>query len=267
MMIVALGMFCGMLPRAHHTLARDLPTHDQGLTSTPKPSIRKEIPPSKRERAILGDVTDGTRHFDEPAVYLLLEWVAAESIETAAVLPELVERHTLIDESTQRRGAPVLVRAVFVRSASIRLRNRVRFNGPVYGSILSNPTNGEPLQALTLDAPEGLRMGDRVEVAGYYLKYRRDSPAKGAGDDVLVPIVVGRKLVRQARANPPAGVGNTEQLVVVVVALAVIYYLVRRWANRNPRSPRQRKRGVTVTECHDPPVDLDALGQSSDRSE
>ena len=224
----------------------------------------------EHDRAIFDDVVDGTRHFDEPAFYALLERVESTESDPTTSRPARVSRQMLIDESPDRRGAPVLIRAVFVTSAPIRLLNRARFNRPVYGSILSNRADGEPLQALTLESPAGFHTGDRVEVAGYYLKFRRDEPAvpprNGPAKDVLVPIVVARKLTRIRSTGP--GTADTDwsrRIIMVVVALAVIYYLVRRWSNRpadRPIDRRGRPRERPRPERRDPPVDLDAMSRS-----
>lgn len=222
--------------------------------------------------AIIDDVADGTRHFDEPALYMLLNRLRSGAGSGDVEAGRLVTHAELIAGSDALRGTPVAVEGRFVEAEPVRLSDRRRYAEPVYGTLIAAHDTGDPVQVITLLPPPPMSSGTRVRATGYYFKYRRDESRGDAGDqdadEVLVPIVVARRLTVSGDSNlaakgKPAG---TEGAVILVLVLGLIYYGARRMARRSVQRGRgesARGRAVPREQAeHDRPIDLDAFGQS-----
>ena len=236
-------------------------------TAPAAPGTQPVVPQwSVLERAILDDVADGTDHFDEPALYVLLARVGTAPSPPGQA-SSVVAWRDLVDDPGAHRGTWVTVDARFVESETRRLSNRMRHNQPVHFSLLVTEPGGDPIQAVTLEAPAGLRAGETVRVRGLFLKVRRGElrggSATSAPAELSVPIVVARRLTRGSTARVRSDEAWwTDPVVALVLALAVVYYLVRRKAARGraaaaaPRRARRPQAGFD-DEAYHRPVDLD----------
>jgi len=212
-------------------------------------------------RTILGEVIDGTRSIDEPALWLLLDRSSSAPLDTDFARPRSVSRQALIDNSSTRRGFAATVNGRFVSTAEITLSDPSRAGTSVHSSIIAVRPSGDPIQVVTLDGPVGLRRGDSATATGYYLKYRRDDSADARSDDeVLVPIVVARRLMRAGVAGRRVeGERRAGLIAAGVVALAVVYFWLRRRVGTRPVRRTAALRTRSIDEAGALPVDFDAL--------
>ena len=235
------------------------------------PAAEAVGPAAEVVTAIIDDVADGTRHFDEPALYLLLDRLRAGGGPVDVEAGKPFRHADLIAGSAALRGTRVAVGGRFVESERVQLSNRRRHAEPVYVTLMAAQDTGDPLQVVTLLPPPALSSGTPVRASGYYFKYRRDESRSDAGiegaDDVLVPIVVARRLIVPggARSAAKGERWGGELVVILVLVLGLIYYGVRRKARRSVRPGRDegaRSRAVSGEPAeHHRPIDLDAFGQ------
>lgn len=228
------------------------------------------IPLSPNEKIVLGDVTDRTPGFREAGFYVLLRAVARlEGLSRRQV--EALEEPSylkLMGHPELYRGQPIAMTldvAYVVRLEPGPGRQFERVPGwpagrpiwqlgcghadsnrPVSVFSLADPTEllGEPLPVEGRDDVRVYEPVRRVKVAGVFFKVYRTETADGLHTG-LFPALIAWQLIAPEVPAPARGPGVEMLLPLLLVAMVVSYYLIRRRITSASRGQRAGPRYVS----------------------
>lgn len=174
------------------------PSTRPALRAPTAPFVPPTMPAlSAEDETVLAAVRDGEAVSPLPLYYLLKRASAAGATQEA---PLAVEPGQLLAQPGAFRGRLVRLEGVFLREYAVELPEnlagvRQTLNGDI-GSAAGTITSF----VLPVRASTGCRVGDSVELTGYFLQVRRFAGADGQMHDG--PLVIGRALTGLRRPEP-----------------------------------------------------------------